>query len=311
MQKRTKRVEGMERRSVASAIIEAYLWTTFEKSIYASKRLFHRYVDAIRIIGEVPYRIPELKFIHYIDLTSENDMDTYVINGGKESGLKLLYLHGGAYINQPIFPHWEFLFHMAGKLSAKVFLPIYPKVPFHTCEEAYDKLIALYKTLLSDTDPKNIVIMGDSAGGGLSLGLAMKLNELSLPQPRDIIMLSPWLDVSMSNPIIPAYDKLDPMLGIYGLKELGQMWAGELGVCSSMASPIYGDVRGLGRLTLFVGTHEILLPDAQRFFVRAQAHDVPLNYFEWPKMNHVFPLFPIPERKQAIELMLRILREPV
>jgi acetyl esterase/lipase len=94
--------------------------------------------------------------------------------------------------------------------------------------------------------------MGDSAGGGFALALAQALLEKELPQPGNIILISPWLDITMTNPEIPAFEEKDPMLAVYGLAEIGKVYAGNTDPGHYMLSPINGPVVGLAPITLFM-----------------------------------------------------------
>lgn len=105
----------------------------------------------------------------------------------------------------------------------------------------------------------------------------------------------------MKNPDASALERKDPMLGIYGLIEMGKAYAGDTNPNDYLLSPINGEINGLGEITLFVGTHEVFLPDARKFRDRLKAGEVKINYFEYPKMNHIFVLYPIPEAKKRPE----------
>ncbi len=151
--------------------------------------------------------------------------------------------------------------------------------------------------------------MGDSAGGGFALALAQLLLEKGLSQPGKIILLSPWLDITMKNPDAYVLEDKDPMLGIYGLIQMGKAYAGDTNLNHYLLSPINGKINGLGKISLFIGTHEVFLPDARRFRDIALSQGARINYFEYPKMNHIFVLYPIPEAKKATkEIIVNIIR---
>jgi acetyl esterase/lipase len=121
------------------------------------------------------------------------------------------------------------------------------------------------------------------------------------------VLPAPWLDLTLSNPDMPEFEKKDPMLARYGPAEIGKLYAGETDPNHYMLSPINGAIKGLGKITLFIGTHDILCPDARRFRNLAEQQNVPINYFEYHIMNHCFPLFPIPEAEEAMAQMIAIL----
>jgi len=150
--------------------------------------------------------------------------------------------------------------------------------------------------------------MGDSAGGGLSLAFAQYLLEQELPQPKDIILLSPWLDITLNSPQVLAMIDKEPTLNWDMLVEAGKRYAGETPRTHYLVSPIQGEIKNLGKIFLFIGTHEFFLPDARKFREKAARQSVDINYFEYPKMNHVFPVFPIPEAKKALKQIVDIIQ---
>ncbi len=122
-----------------------------------------------------------------------------------------------------------------------------------------------------------------------------------------MILLSPWLDLTMKNPKIPSLETKDLMLELFELSVIGTYWAGNTDPNDFMLSPINGPIKGLGEITIIVGTHELLWPDAQLFRDLANDQGVKINYFEYKKMIHAFPLIPIPEAKKAIKQIVDII----
>lgn len=217
----------------------------------------------------------------------------------------ILYLHGGAYVNEITNLHIVFCDKLAKKVNATVFAPIYPLAPNHTYEETYLIVKNLYDLILKFKKP--IIIMGDSAGGGLSASFCEYLAGNDMAQPEHLILISPWVDVSMSGDY-EKYDELDPMLGVDGLREMGEVWAGDLDSKDYKVSPLFGDMENLPRTTIFVGTHEIFYPDIVKFFNKLNDNgvDVELNIGEG--MSHVYPLYPmVPESKEAFKHIVEII----
>ena len=141
--------------------------------------------------------------------------------------------------------------------------------------------------------------MGDSAGGGLALGLAEVLRDQGETGPDELILISPWVDVTMSNPDMEDYVSLDPMLGIAGLRRMGQVWANGLEMTDPRVSPLYGDLSGLGRVTLTTGTWEVLYPDSLLLAEKLAAAGTDCNLIVGERMIHCYPICPIPEAKAA------------
>lgn len=237
----------------------------------------------------------------------EADMKVYrIIPAGNNNRRRVLYLHGGGYIHQPSPFHWLFIDKMVQDTGQEFIVPIYPKTPEFSYESAYQAVETLYRKLMEER-PEEMVIVGDSAGGGLAIGFSQWLTSVDLPKPKGLIVISPWLDVSLEHPDMEKYAKKDPMLKPDNLKVIGRIWAGSADTDYYKVSPIHGALRGLPKLYLFVGEREICLPDARKFADLLEAAGAPYEYYEYPMMNHVFPLYPIREgataRRQIIEIL--------
>ena len=250
------------------------------------------------------YEIP--KKIYHTKVESKDlfGCQMVIFNDIEDAERLVIYLHGGIYVNEIRLPHILFCDKLAKKVNATVFAPIYPLAPNHTYEETYEIVEKLYRNLL--TMNKEIIIMGDSAGGGLSVAFCEYLAANDLNQPENLILISPWVDVSMSG----DYDDVeaDPMLGVDGLREMGETWAGNLDPKDYRVSPLFGDVTKLPKTTLFVGTHEIFYPDVTKFYNKLKDNgvDVELNIGE--EMTHVYPIYPlVSESEEAFNHIVDII----
>lgn len=304
-------VTQIEERSVQSKLVETLLKVQNGKENFTDKEKVAEFLAEREVQNAKTYTLPaDLELQSTIKQDTLNGMQVFILSPtDTDSKKQILYLHGGAYINQPTNYHWKFLDKVVTGTNATITVPIYPKAPEHQYKESFDKVLPIYEDLLNVTESKNLVIMGDSAGGGLALALSQVLLENNIQQPSNIILLSPWLDITMKNPKIPSLEDKDPMLGAYGLEQMGKAWAGDKDPNNYMLSPINGAIKGLGKITLFVGTHELFLVDAQRFRDMATGQGVAINYFEYEKMNHVFPVYPIPEAKKATEQIVDIINK--
>ena len=114
----------------------------------------------------------------------------------------------------------------------------------------------------------------------MALGLAAELRERGAAQPAVIVTSSPWVDLAMTNPDIRAVAKVDPALNPEHLAACGRAWAGADDVALPRLSPVHASLRGLGRVTMFAGTHDVLWPDARRLHLQADAEGVEHGWFE-------------------------------
>lgn len=233
---------------------------------------------------------PAPKFMHKkydIKESTINNRKVWTIKPKeKVSDKVILYLHGGVYVGTIKKYHWKFVEDLILKTNATIVVPDYPLAPSSNCENAIDLVGQVYQELLKDHSPENIDLMGDSSGGGLALGFAMYLSKKKKPQPNQIILLFPWLDVTMSNEAILEIDKKDKLLGIEPLQIAGKAFAGELDLKDYRISPIYGDFSGLAKISVFVGTHDLLVADCRKLKRISKTSNVSVNYFEYPKMFH-------------------------
>ena len=223
--------------------------------------------------------------------------------GDEESDKLIIYIHGGAYINDINMQHLIFCWYLARKLKIRVIAPVYPLAPKHSAMETYDLMLKLYETL-SDKYSQ-ITLMGDSAGGGFVLSFSQYLNSINLNKTDNIIVFSPWVDISMSNP--PYESELDPILGEIGLKEIGKSWAGNLKSDDYRVSPLFGDVTNHPKTLIFAGDSEIFYRDIVKYYNLLKENDVDVKLNTGRGMFHIYPMFPIPEAKRAFGEIIRFL----
>ena len=260
--------------------------------------------------GREPFVWPEdVKMSNSVDKYRIADMDVYRVNEEGASDKKIIYIHGGCYSEELDNLHISMIDHLASELDASITVPIYPLVPEHNYADSYDKLLVLYQAMILTTDPENIVIMGDSAGGGHSIGLALLLKDEDLPQLGQIILLSRWVDVTMQNPdITDELQRKDRLLDVDALVYFGHLWAGEADPEYYLISPINGDFEGIAPVTTFVGTYEIFYPDIIKFHKKLleSGNQAELNIYD--KMPHVFQLFPTPEAERSIDEIIETIQ---
>ena len=263
-----------------------------------------------KLKGKKKYGLPLfVKIRENVDDVMGKDMQLFYMNVESREPALIIYLHGGAYVDEILGLHWLMLDKITARVDAPFIIPDYPLAPHADFRECYRQMEAFYRKCLQYYGDRRIILMGDSAGGGLAAGLSMYLHQKGLRVPDKLILLSPWIDLAMDNPEIEDYLKVDPVLKIDELRIDARYWANGEDLKDYRLSPIYGDVSGLKDVTLFAGTHEFFYPDIVRFKKILDEKGVSSRLYVGEGLDHVYPIFPIPEAKQAIEEIARLIEK--
>lgn len=233
---------------------------------------------------------------------------TFSPKNGKSDKV-IFYIHGGGYVLNISSVQWNYLAKIVAETKVTIMVTNYPLAPKSNVEEAYDYMHKLYKIFLDRYNGKEVLFLADSAGAGLAISFAQHLNEVNLPQPKKIILSSPWLDVSLTNPDIQNVIPKDNALEINSLKKAGKLWAGKLDVKDPKVSPIYGRFDNIAKISIFIGTAEIFVSDARKLVKKLKKENISFNYYEYPKMLHCWLLLPLPESKVALSQIMKLINE--
>jgi len=235
-------------------------------------------------------------------------------SNGRHPNQVVLYLHGGGYTSGSIKSHGGLIGKMAKETGITHLAINYRLAPEHPFPAGLDDAINAYQWLLEEEHyhPQDIIIMGDSAGGGLTLSTLLKLKAEKQPQPLAAVVISPWTDLTMSGDSALNQPERDPILTVPKASE----WAGWYGgddLKNPLVSPLYGDLKGLPPILVQVGTEEILLSDSVRFAMKAALTDVDVSLDIWDDMPHVWHFFwqYVPESKAAIQKVVDYLDEKI
>ena len=213
----------------------------------------------------------------------------------------ILFLHGGAYVLGLSAAYWDFMEKVGLGADCNVALFDYPLAPEYKCETAIEKTVQAYEYLTSQYAAKDIILMGDSAGGGLAMALSLYLRDLGKPQPNKTILLYPWLDVTMSHPEAKGVEPNDLLLSVDGLIACGEHYAGSLGVEHPMVSPWFGTLEALPPVHIFTGSWDILHPEGRDFSEKLKAAGSEAHLYTYPEMQHAWLLFDMPESRAGLE----------
>lgn len=234
-------------------------------------------------------------------------VDTYEVMGKRVTTVSgadpdkrhLLFFHGGSYVIEATAFHRRLIQVLVKKHHMTVSFVDYPLAPESTFETTRAMALASYQKITSTYPEHTFFLFGDSAGGGLALALLQVLRDEGIrPFPRKTVLCSPWLDLSLQNKQIPAYEKLDPVLSIEGLQYAASLYSGGQDLSDPFLSPLFGNMDELGEILLFVGTHELFYPDClalQQAIERAKGSSVSMVPGEG--LMHDWVLFPSKEAK--------------
>jgi len=213
----------------------------------------------------------------------------------------VLYLHGGAWVFEFFPNHVTLCDLIAEKTNAKLYAPLYPLAPKYSYQDTMKMVVDLYDRLCEQNKP--IFIMGDSAGGHLTLCLVKLIRETGRRMPDRVVALSPCVDMTFSNPEAKKTEAVDPLDAVYGCKECGKMWLKGIDPKDPAVSPLYADVTGFPKTMILSASNDILTPDILKYYDKLVDAGVDATLVHGEGLFHVFPSMPIPEREQFLEIL--------
>jgi epsilon-lactone hydrolase len=280
--------------SLSMRLIAVYLRVTQQPKMATAERARRRMTEPPRP-SQAPARIRRR---HEVTHRPVEGFDCWTVTTRTGATRAAVYLHGGAYIGEISPQHWDLVSRLADA-GVRIEVPLYGLAPRHTYRDAYPFVTQVYRQLVEQFDPCLVGIAGDSAGAGLALGFAQSLPESGLPQPARLVLIAPWLDLTLSGEQIPAAAHCDPWLTPAGLVEAGTAWAGGDDPTRARLSPINGPMAGLPPTDIYIGERDLFLPDVRRLARLARDAGWPVTVIESPGAVHVYPLVPAPEGRRA------------
>jgi epsilon-lactone hydrolase len=215
----------------------------------------------------------------------------------------ILWLHGGAYCMGSTAGYRHFGAHLARVANTRVILPEYRLAPEHHYPDAVDDACAAYLALRARADGRETVILaGDSAGGGLAMATLLRLREQGHLLPGGCVLVSPWLDFTLSGSTLVSHADLDPLLNRAMLAGACRAYLNGADRSSALLSPLDADLSGLPPMLIQVGEREVLLDDSRRLAERGAAQGVQVTLQVESAAPHVFQLFAsfLPEARSAL-----------
>ena len=226
-----------------------------------------------------------------------------------ESGI-LFYLHGGGYFMGSCSGYRAFVTKLCKKLKYEAVSINYPLAPEHPFPAGLDDAFTSYKWLLEEKSipAEKIILMGDSAGGGLVLALLHRIKKQNLPKPKAAICLSAWGDLTLTSESFKTKEEEDPFFTVQQITVGAAAYVNGQDPKNPELSPLYGDFSGFPPVFLQVGTRELLLDDTLSIAEKMKKQGVSVTLDVWEGMWHAFLFFSmmpvignlIPEFKKAM-----------
>jgi epsilon-lactone hydrolase len=236
----------------------------------------------------------------------------WIIAPGAADDRVLLYLHGGGYVIGSMRTHRGMISRIARASGARALGLEYRLAPENPFPAAVEDSITAYRWLLSiGIAPKNIVIGGDSCGGGYAVSTLVALRYQGEPLPAAGVCISAWTDLTHTAESFTTKAAVDPVVQRELLEFMAKAYLGDRDRRTPLASPLYADLSGLPPLLIQVGSAETLLDDSTGLAERARAVGVDVTLEVWNDMPHVWHMFApiLPEGQRAIERIGEFIRE--
>ena len=234
----------------------------------------------------------------------------WIVPPGAEPHRVLLYLHGGGYVIGSINSHRAMIARIARASRARAIAIDYRLAPEHPFPAAVEDATRAYRWLLAQGNAaRNMVIAGDSAGGGLTLAVLATLRTAGDPMPAAAVTISPWTDLERTGDSMRSNAGRDQTVAVEDLGEMARMYLGTSDPKNPLASPLYADFRGFPPLLIQVGAAEGLLDDSTRVAKRAKAAGVEVELEIWEDMVHVWQIYAklLPAGQEAIDKIGRFI----
>jgi monoterpene epsilon-lactone hydrolase len=284
--------------SVLSIAVKTFL-RTFRQLLFIHKTE----PDTLRIGFERASNITKFpQFVKKIDLEYAGLDASWFIPENFGASKTILYIHGGGYVMGSVNTHRALIARIARASGYRTLAINYRKAPEFQFPAALDDVFSTYQQLVHD-GYENIFVMGDSAGGGLSLSLIQMVHKFRLPKISGAVLLSPWTDLTLTGDSMETKKNVDPMVQPYLVKLFVERYCGNQDVKNPLISPLFANFNDFPPIYIQVGDNETLLDDSTRLARKLYDANIDVTLDIYPEMMHVWQFFGglMPEANKAIE----------
>ena len=232
-------------------------------------------------------------------------VDGYWVSASEASADRIgVMLHGGGYIIGSAKGYRAYAADVSRATGARVFVPEYRLAPEHPYPAAIEDAARVISAGIDEVGPQSCFAIGDSAGGGLVLSSLTVLHDMGTPLPECVVLVSPLVDLTVTNPSYEERAHLDPIVSHQGISRAAAHYLdGRSPEEAPAAFPMLSDLGWLPRCLLLVGSAEVLLDDSRNLAAKLEREGVSLQYLEYDDMVHVWTLFSsfLPEAREAVD----------
>lgn len=247
-------------------------------------------------------RIPLIEGIEYLRTAANGVPCEWQQPAGKQAPPLILYVHGGGFVMGSVATYRP----LTGRIVQATELPLlavdYSLAPEHPFPTPPDQVLQVYGWLIAHYAPKQIIVMGDSAGANLALAALLQAKKEGKPMPAALVLISPWVDLTSSMPSIRKKAWLDGILNPNRLAIAAGLYAAGQDLSNPFLSPLFStEYEGFPPTLIQVGTYDILFDEGKALAEKMAAQGVAVELEVWHGMPHVWHLFAhrMPEGKKA------------
>lgn len=229
----------------------------------------------------------------------------WIIPKGTNEEKLIFYVHGGGYVSGSCNDHRSFVSAIAYNSNISCLQYEYRLAPEYTFPYALNDSLKVYKSILKRYKPENLIVMGESAGGGLTLAILLALKQENIPMPKAAVAISPWTDLSCSRDSYKTKNKVS-VAPTDSWKVFSKHYVGNKDPKNPLISPLFGDLEGLPPIYINSAVDDELFDDGKEFYEKAELAGIDITFKAGEGMVHCYPLLS-PMFKEAKEAMDEIL----
>lgn len=283
--------------SIQSLTVKTFI-SVFRRSLFVHKTE----AETIRVGFERVSNLTKFpRFVTKNELSYAGIDAAWFIPDGFVNSKTILYIHGGGYVMGSYNTHRALIGRIARACNCKALAVNYRKAPENNFPDAIEDVVNTYKQMIEDGF-ENIILMGDSAGGGLALALLQEIKKQKLTKAAGVVLLSPWTDLTLSGESIQSKKDVDPLIQPHLLEIFSKRYYASSDPKNPLISPLFSDVKGFPTILIQVGGNEVLLDDSTRMAQKLHKAGVNVTLDIFDNMMHVWQYFGgiLPEANKAI-----------